>query len=315
LTVVRSDAPRIRVPVLLGPTASGKTDFALGLSQDLGLEIISCDSRQIYRFMNIGTAKPTGVQQGQVRHWMIDIINPEERFSCFQYARQTETMIRDGFSAGKSFLICGGSGLYYKGLSEGIAPTFPPSDEFRKKYREKACRPTGAMEIYEELLAIDESTALSSSPSNIQRNIRALEIFWNSGIPQSQLKKQTQGPADIEFKVMVAALPREELYRRIDDRVDAMIKGGLNDEFKMLRAKGYDEFAPGLHSLGYKELFPVENNAMSLPRAVEIIKMKTRNYAKRQITWFKHQVRGVEFPIGRQSFDRMKKMTETFLRP
>jgi tRNA dimethylallyltransferase len=313
LTSGLSENPRIRVPVILGPTASGKTELAIALALELGLEILSCDSRQIYRHMDIGTAKPTPEEQRLVKHWMIDVINPEQRFSCFQFARDSQEIITDRFNSGTSMLICGGSGLYFKGLSEGIGPTAAANEDFRKIYFEKAQKPGGDQEIYNELKKIDPLTAKVSCPTNIQRNIRALEVYVTTGVTQSEQKKKAHPPGNLEFLILVATLPRTELYRRIDNRVDTMIKNGLFDEFKTLRNKGYDEEAPGLHCLGYKELFSVENGSMPLSFAANIIKTKTRNYAKRQITWFKHQSKGIEFPNNKDGFSMIKKNIENFL--
>jgi tRNA dimethylallyltransferase len=293
---------RIKVPVLLGPTAGGKTEMAIRLSQEFGSEIVSCDSRQVYRFMDIGTAKPTAEEQRLVKHWMIDIVTPDRSFSCFQFARSAEEIIRNRSASGKILFICGGSGLYFKILSEGIGPSVQPCDEFRKKYRDKA-RNEGNRSIYEELKRVDPATASLTVPSNVQRNIRALEVYYSTGVPLSELKTRATPPGGIEFFTMLAMHSRQALYERINNRVDGMVKNGLFEEFKALRKRGYDETSPGMQCLGYKEWFAVENGSMSFRDAVETIKMNTRRYAKRQITWFKHQTKVHALLMGKDSFE------------
>jgi tRNA dimethylallyltransferase len=304
---------RIKIPVILGPTSSGKTELAIRLSRDLGREVISCDSRQVYRFMNIGTAKPTSEEQRLVKHWMVDIVDPDQPFSCFQFACRAEEILRSGEACGKFYFICGGSGLYFKSLSEGIGPSGKTNNEFRKRYFEKA-RLLGNQSIFEELLEVDPLTASLSSPSNAQRNIRALEVFYETGVPLSQQKAKAQPPSDIDFFVMVIMLPRHMLYERINRRVDAMVQNGLFEEFKALRKRGYDETSPGMQCLGYKEFFAVEKGLMPFENAVEMIKLNTRHYAKRQVTWFRHQTKVNAFLTGIESIDTVRKMLMEFLR-
>jgi tRNA dimethylallyltransferase len=303
------DVNGIKVPVLLGPTASGKTGLAVRLSMELGFEIVSCDSRQIYRFMDIGTAKPDEEDQRVVKHWMIDVVSPDQTYSCHQFARGAEDIIRSRSKSGKILFICGGSGLYFKVLSEGIGPSVEPNAEFRARYREKV-RLLGNESIFEELRGVDPLTASSSSPSNIQRNIRALEVYYCAGIPLSELKKNAKGPAGIEFIAMVTAPRREELYRKIDERVESMARNGLFDEFKALRRQGYDESSPGMRCLGYKELFAVEKGAVPYRGAIETIKLNTRHYAKRQITWFRHQIKNGTLLTGSDD-DALKHARDT----
>ncbi len=300
--------------MLLGPTASGKTDWAIRLSQALECEIVSCDSRQVYRYLDIGTAKPTPQEQQLVKHWMVDIAEPDQQVSCFRYARETEELIRRRWADGKNLFICGGSGLYFKALSEGIGPSVEPNMEFRTKYRDKA-RLSGYQSIFEELRGIDPLSASLSCPSNVQRNIRALEVYHATGVPLSELKKNARGPAEMDFFIIVLMPPRQELYLRIERRVDAMVKNGLFEEFKALRGRGYDETSPGMHCLGYKEFFAVEKGLVPFRSAVDSIKINTRHYAKRQVTWFKHQLNGpVLLASGNDSLADTEKTLKEFLR-
>jgi tRNA dimethylallyltransferase len=303
---------KIRVPVLLGPTAAGKSDVCLAVCKQMGLEIVSCDSRQIYRHMNIGTAKPTGEDTVLVKHWMIDIIDPDQGYSAFRYAADSAEIIRKRAAVEKRVLLCGGTGLYFKCLSEGMGPQVAEDKDLREHYRTLAIR-HGNEIVFKELCRIDPVTASASHASNLTRNIRGLEVFHITGIPLSELKKRTSGPDDFVFSVMILTLPREELYGRINARVDAMIKNGLWEEFKSLRKRGYDSKSPGLLCVGYRELFAVEENKTTLAQAIEKIKQNTRNYAKRQITWFKHQVKGIEVAAGELSGDVLASKIERFL--
>lgn len=288
--------------------------MAIRLSQARGYEVVSCDSRQVYRFMDIGTAKPSKQELCFVKHWMIDIVDPDQHVSCFQYAHEAEEIIRNRSGEGKILFICGGSGLYFKVLSEGIGPSVEPNLEFRTKYREKA-RLLGNQDIFEELRGLDPGTASLSSPANVQRNIRALEVYYGTGMPLSELKKKAQGPAGIDFYVMVLMPPRQDLYLRIDRRVDAMVENGLYEEFSALRKRGYDETSPGMQCLGYKELFAVEKGLVPFRRAVDSIKMNTRHYAKRQVTWLRHQIKGhKQVTLGNQQFEDIQKIIEGFLK-
>jgi len=299
---------KIKVPVLLGPTSSGKSDAALYACESLGCGIVSCDSRQIYRKMDIGTAKPSPEESSRVRHWLIDIIDPDKKYSAFNYARDASAVIREQAAAGRRVLVCGGSGLYFQCLSQGIGPQVEEDKDLRGQYR-KIAEESGAEVVFAELAKVDPLTASQSHASNIKRNIRALEVYHSTGVPFSELKKRTAPPDDFEFYVMVLTRPREELYARIDSRVDGMIKTGLWKEFMSLRGQGYDKNSPGMFCVGYRELFDVEEKKATLEQAIEKIKRNTRNYAKRQVTWFRHQVKGREVEAGAKT----GKMVEEFI--
>jgi tRNA dimethylallyltransferase len=307
------EAGKIRVPVLLGPTAVGKTDLALQLSCELDMEIISCDSRQVYRGMDIGTAKPSAEQRRKVKHWMVDIVDPDQEYSCYRFSQDAANIISERAGAGRRVLICGGSGLYFKSLCNGLGPEVEASPEIREKYWEQA-RLHGNRSVFDELARVDPQTAGGSHASNVKRNIRALEVYYATGLPLSELKKQARPPVNIEFTVLVCALPRQLLYHRINQRVDAMVKSGLMEEFLCLREKGYDGSSPGMQCVGYRELLAVENNARDFPGAIDKIKQNTRNYAKRQITWLRHQVQGLDVDMQQGALDRAKKRIKEFFK-
>jgi tRNA dimethylallyltransferase len=284
---------KIPVPVLLGPTASGKSAIAQAVCERLGCDLLSCDSRQIYRRMDIGTAKPSPGDMARVRHWMVDIVDPGEKYSAFAFARDAGARIRERAAQGKRVMVCGGTGLYFQALCAGLGPQAPEDPALREKYKALAAA-QGRQAVFDELLAADPLTAAASHASNLQRNIRALEVFHSTGRPLSELKKRAAGPEDIVFDVVVLSQDRETLYRRIDGRVDAMMNNGLLDEFHSLLRQGYDQRSPGLLCVGYREFFAFDKGEATLEQVVDKIKQDTRNYAKRQITWFRHQVRGRE---------------------
>jgi tRNA dimethylallyltransferase len=291
---------KTRVPVILGPTAVGKTDLSLRLATDLGFEIISCDSRQIYRYMNIGTAKPSIEQMEDVRHWMIDIIEPSEYYSAYRFSQEAIQIIRDSAKRKKVILICGGTGLYFKSLSEGLGPQIGSNIAFREKYKKRVSR-EGVESVFEELKKCDPEAASRLHPNDVQRVIRALQVFHETCRPLSELQKENRPLDDIEFFVVILSLSRDTLYGRINERVDRMISEGLWDEFNSLCEKDYGESDPGMQCVGYKEFFDVKKGKGTVSEAGERIKRNTRNYAKRQMTWFKNKESGVHIDISDSS--------------
>lgn len=275
----------IKVPVLLGPTAAGKTALALAVAERSGWEIISCDSRQIYRFMDIGTAKPTQSELARVPHRLIDIIDPDVLYSVHAFVKDATAAIRDLAQKGRVGLVCGGTGLYFEGLRKGIGPQVESDPDVRDFLMASAAR-EGSAALYAELSEKDPESAAKIHSNDVQRIVRALAVFSQTGTKLSALKAIRTPPADMIFKAAVLLPPREKLYKRIDARVDQMVLAGLWDEFRSLREKGYNEASPGLNCVGYRELFAVERGTCSLGDALEEIKRNSRRYAKRQITWF-----------------------------
>lgn len=304
--------PVIKVPALLGPTAVGKTDVALAVAEELGLDIISCDSRQIYQYMDIGTAKPSPAQRRRVRHWLVDIVEPSQPYSAYQFAVSAAEIVRRLHSEGRQALICGGTGFYFKALTHGLGPQLPSEPELRQKY-EKTLARSGPGSIFEELKAVDPETAGRIHPNDIQRIIRALNVYHSTGIPISELKRHARPPHDLEFCVTIAHLPRTMLYGRINARVDRMIDTGLWEEYRALRQRGYHRGSPGMLCVGYRELFDVEAGHLSMKEACEKIKTTTRRYAKRQITWFRHQTKGTVVDFSTDPGGIIKERVARFL--
>jgi tRNA dimethylallyltransferase len=286
---------KIIVPVILGPTAVGKTGFALRVAAEFGYEIISCDSRQIYRRMDIGTAKPSLEERGRVKPHLIDILDPSDPYSAFAFAEDALRVIREPRGFGKKKLICGGTGLYLHILRNGGAPLDGADIGLRGRLQEEAAE-FGAAALHERLKAADPAAAAKIHPNDLQRVLRALDVLYRRGRPPSSLQGEAGNPPeDIDFRVAVISRPRDVLYGRINGRVDAMIERGLWDEFISLREAGYGAKSPGMICVGYKELFDVESGKIDIARAAELIKQNTRRYAKRQMTWFRNKVEGALF--------------------
>ena len=278
-----------RIIAVVGPTASGKSALALELAKRYGGEIVSCDSMQIYKRMNIGTAKPTSEELSSVRHHLIDVIEPTESFSCEDYVHLASSAIDDIISRGVLPIVCGGTGLYLDALLRGgnSAPSFDTA-EIRAELCSRAEK-EGIESIYEELKRVDPESAEAIHPNNEKRVIRALEIYIATGKTKSELdriSKTFESPYDATVAYLTYS-DRNILYDRIDRRVDLMIEEGLVDEARALLADGVFEVnKTASQAIGYKELFSYLNGSESLSLAVESLKRSTRRYAKRQITWF-----------------------------
>lgn len=286
----------IRVPVILGPTAVGKTAVSLALARRHGLEVISCDSRQVYRFMDIGTAKPTRQERMEVPHWLIDMVEPDRFYSAHDWADAAERVIRERHEAGRRVLVVGGSGFYFRSLSAATDTGAPADTALRAAYEEKV-REEGAESIFRELVEVDSRQAQKIHPNDTRRIIRALEVFRSTGRKLSDFTNAARPRDGIEFHTVVLNLPRPALYARIGERTDRMLSSGLWEEFCGLVARGYDR-APGMLCVGYRELFDVRDGVADLQTAAERIKQNTRRFAKRQMTWFRHQTPGVHIDIS-----------------
>ena len=285
------DIKKQSIIAIAGATASGKSRLALELAASLGGEIISCDSMQIYRRMDIGTAKPTADEQKLVPHHMIDIIEPTASFSCEDYVDLASKAISDCVERGKLPIICGGTGLYLDALLRGgnSAPDINTSSaNIREELSERA-RTEGAEALHRELTAIDPESGAAIHPNNVKRVIRALEIYKSCGITKSELDRRSrefESPYEVKA-VCLRYNNRDTLYRRIDERVDLMIKEGLVEETRSLMAEGVFEVnGTAAQAIGYKELFGYIRGEKSLDVCVEELKTATRRYAKRQLTWF-----------------------------
>ena len=272
--------------VLLGPTASGKTDVALCLAKKINAEIISADSRQIYRGMDIGTAKPSNAQLKEIPHYLIDIVDPDEDFTVHDFAVLARQKIEEIQRRGKVPLVAGGTGFYMRALADNASlASVPAQKEFRESMRAFA-NEKGAGALHKKLSESDPEEAERIHPNDVKKIIRALEIVHVSGKPKSFFK-ETPGAPSVPATLFGLSLPREILNGRINARVDAMIQNGLVDEVKKLLDAGYDEHVNPMTGIGYRQIIGFLKNKYTLEHAVELIKRDTRRFAKRQLTYFK----------------------------
>ena len=272
---------------VVGPTASGKTALAVELAKAFDGEVVSCDSMQIYRRMNIGTAKPTVDEMQGIPHHMIDIVEPDEDFSVSRYVELADPIVQDILARGKTVVIAGGTGLYADALIKGndFAPT--PSTGCRERLEERAAA-EGIDALMRELLAIDPE-ALERSQGNPRRIIRALEVFQETGetITAHNLKTQAIPPKYRPLWIGLDYVNRQTLYDRIDLRVELMVKDGLLEEIREILGSGIPETATAMQAIGYKEFLDAMAGRSTVEQAIASVQQSSRRYAKRQLTWFR----------------------------
>ena len=273
--------------VICGPTASGKTSLGIELAKKINGEIISADSMQIYKEMNIGTAKPDKEEMQGIKHYMIDIIAPDERFSVADYKVQAKEAIRKIIEKGKTPIVVGGTGLYVDSLIYEIEY---PKIEFDEKYREKLEKEVeekGLDNLYEKAKKIDKKAIEKISKNDKKRILRILEIYHTTGKTKTEQEIESRKKeVEYDYKVFAIDWERNILYDRINQRVDNMIKQGLVEEVKELLKK-YKTFPTAMQGLGYKEVVEFLNGKITKEEMIEKIKQETRRYAKRQLTWFR----------------------------
>jgi len=289
--------------ILLGPTGVGKTDISIKLAQKIpDVEIISADSMQMYEYMDIGTAKPDKSILNTIKHHMIDIVDPAENFDVIQYNKLAANIILDVFKRGKIPILAGGSGLYISSL---INPLFtgPAKDiEYRETLEEEATV-HGKKYLHEKLSKIDSVSASKIKPNDLRRIIRALEVYKSTGKTISYLqKKASTKNAPFKYYIIGFKRDKENIYQRINLRVDKMIKDGFIEEVKMLREMGYKEDLISMQGLGYKQINKHINGVCTKEEAIDLIKIETRHYAKRQMTWFKNKIENIEW-IDLEEYD------------
>lgn len=279
-----------KVVVIVGPTASGKTAVSIELAKKINGEIISADSMQIYKYMDIGTAKPTLDEMQGIKHYMLDVVMPDETFNVAKYKSMAESAIEEILKKGKAPIIVGGTGLYINTLVDGIEFADVPGDEeYRNELIEKGYR-EGAMSIYKELEKVDSESAKKIDPNNIRRVARALEIYKVTGKTKTQLDIESRKEVKYDYRLFGMEWDRETLYNRIDLRVDKMIEAGLIDEVRNVTEK-FKISNTAVQGLGYKEVIEYLNGNISYEEMIEKLKLETRHYAKRQLTWFRRDKR------------------------
>ena len=292
---------------VVGPTASGKTKLAVQLAKLYNGEVVSCDSMQIYRHMDIGTAKPTQEEMDGVVHHMIDIVEPGEDFSVGKYVQMADGCVQDILSRGKTAVIAGGTGLYVDSLITGrvFAPT--PSTGKRAQLEAQMHLEGGAV-MLDRLRAVDPDAAARLHPADEKRIIRALEVYQETGktITQHNLETQSLPPRYQPCWIGLDYMDRAVLYGRIDLRVELMLQAGLLDEIRSLLARGISPQTTAMQAIGYKEFFSALDGSCSLQEAAALVQQRSRNYAKRQLTWFRRNpdIRWLRLS-GQESFDEI----------
>ena len=282
---MKSEKPKLFV--ILGPTASGKSKLGMDIAESLRSEIVSADSLQVYRHLDIGTAKPTPEERRAVRHHLIDIIDPDEEFNAGRYRESARPVIEGLHGSGKNIIVLGGTYLYIKVLLSGLIEDLPADSKIRNSLK-KLRSEFGAGYVYERLKSLDPEAALRIHPNDYVRAERALEVLYSTGEKMSYLQSLHEfGGRDYEYVKIGIAVERGELRGRIDARVDKMMREGLVDEVGGLRRMGYGSELKPMQSIGYKEMNRHIDGEIGLDQAVELIKRDTKRFAKRQMTWLR----------------------------
>ncbi len=292
-----------KIPLLLlvGPTAVGKSAVAMMVARSLSTEIISVDSAQVYRYLDIGTAKPTAKEQQDVTHHLIDIINPDQIYNAATYQKDATGVIKEVWKRESIPFMVGGTGLYIKAVTDRYAFGSEGADlRLRAIYEELACS-EGLEKLYERLKAVDPDAAARIHPNDKRRIIRALEVFTMEGKQISdQVRKTGQDESPYDLYAYGMNMDREILYKSIENRVDTMIESGLLEEVNSLVSRGYTNESPGMQVLGYKQLLMYLNEQLKWGDAIAEIKKQTRNLAKRQLTWFRRETAITWFTVTDQ---------------
>ena len=287
--------------VIEGATSAGKSDIAVRVARRIGGEIISADSMQVYRGMDIGTGKVTEEEKGGIPHYLIDVADPGEPFDLARYKTLAAAAVRDVQERGKIPVVCGGTGFYIQALVKDIDfSKASPSAAYREAL-EKEAEEKGNNALHERLAALDPEAAHAIHPNNIKRVIRALEFLHETGTPISEKNRQDkEQESPYDTMIFFIDMDRAALYEKIDRRVDVMLRDGLVEEVKRLREKGLARGDVSMQALGYKEILDYLDGIVSYEEAVRILKRDTRHFAKRQLTWFRHDKEAVR--IAREDF-------------
>jgi len=283
--VTPGPSDRVHLVAIVGPTAVGKTDLAIRLALDLGGEVVSADSRQIYRYMDIGTAKATVSERRGIRHHLVDVVTPDQRLTLAQYQSLARTAIEGIWSRGRVPFLVGGTGLYVRALLEGWRiPQVPPNQALRDRLQAQA-EERGYQSVHEELATMDPPAAQAIDARNLRRVIRAIEVCQATGVPFSE--QQQRVPPDYAVMRIGLTIPRELLYKRIDERIERMMADGLVAEVRSLLDRGYHLDLAAMSGLGYRQIGQFLQGEISLDEAVTLIKRHTRRLVRQQYNWFR----------------------------
>jgi tRNA dimethylallyltransferase len=307
-------APPKPLVAVVGPTAAGKSDLALRLALAFDGEIVAADSRQVYRYMDTGTAKPSATDRARVTHWLIDVIDPDALFSLAQYLDLAREALDGVWRRGRVPFLVGGTGQYVWALIEGWqVPRIPPDRELRRSLEERM-QSEGIDALYSELAAVDAAAAARIDPRNVRRVVRALEVRYLTGDAISSRVAKLQ--PDFQPLILAIDRPRAELYRRIDERVDRMLESGLVDEVRSLLERGYGCDLPPMSGIGYRQVCAYVRGEMTLSEVAVKMKTETHRLARMQYTWFHRddpRIRWLDTPPG-DPYDQAAAKVEQFLR-
>ncbi len=302
-----------RLVAIVGPTATGKTALAVSLAERLGGEIVNADSRQVYRGMDIGTAKPTASQRARVRHWLLDVDDLEQEFSLARFVELAGQALSDIWSRGRPAFLVGGTGQYVWAVLEGWqVPRVPPDHALRRELEALAERES-PQALQRELAAVDPEAASRIDPRNVRRLVRALEVYRVTGRPISAWRERNA--PDFDSLIIGLRCERRELYRRIDARVEGMLAAGLLEETRGLLAQGYRPDLPALSGIGYRQVCQHLAGELSLEEAAQRAKTETHRLARMQHTWFRAddaRIRWLDVTAG-DAFTRALSLAEGFL--
>ena len=289
-----------KIVIVLGPTAVGKTELALAVAQRVNAEIVNADSQQVYRYLDIGTGKPSKPERERVRHHLIDVVNPDEDFNAALYRQLAAASIDEIHKRGAKVLVSGGTGLYLKALTGGLF-SGPSQDTELRANLEREIAQIGLAALYDRLIAIDPGANTKIHPNDRQRIVRALEVYQSTGRPLSEWQNEHRFQEEA-FQVLKIGLvrPRAELYDLINERSESMIRAGLLDEVRGLMERGYELDLKPLRSVGYRQMGEVIEGMKGLPEAMAEMKQETRRLAKRQLTWFRSDPEIHWFHPGKQ---------------
>ncbi|MBS5317906.1 MAG: tRNA (adenosine(37)-N6)-dimethylallyltransferase MiaA [Zhenhengia sp.] len=297
--------------LIAGPTASGKTKSSVLLAKQIGGEIISCDSMQVYRRMDIGTAKVRPEEMEGIPHYMIDVLEPTEGCNISWFKEQVTRHIEEISNRGKVPILVGGTGFYLNAILFDTQFEETDTDLSYRQSLEKEVRTNGADSLHKRLREVDPVSAEAIHANNVKRVIRALEYFHQTGVPiskhnEKERKKREALTSPYDYTFFALDMDREVLYDRINRRIDRMMDEGLLEEVKVLYDEGFSEDLTSIKAIGYKEFYPYFRGELTLDACIDKLKQNTRHYAKRQLTWLRHQAKPIFIPVDQYDFDAQK---------
>lgn len=297
--------------LIAGPTASGKTKSSVLLAKQIGGEIISCDSMQVYRRMDIGTAKVRPEEMEGIPHYMIDVLEPTEGCNISWFKEQVTRHIEEISNRGKVPILVGGTGFYLNAILFDTQFEETDTDLSYRQSLEKEVRTNGADSLHKRLQEVDPVSAEAIHANNVKRVIRALEYFHQTGVPiskhnEKERKKREALTSPYDYTFFALDMDREVLYDRINRRIDRMMDEGLLEEVKVLYDEGFSEDLTSIKAIGYKEFYPYFRGELTLDACIDKLKQNTRHYAKRQLTWLRHQAKPIFIPVDQYDFDAQK---------